>query len=47
MGITIDIEKEIILCLTEEYIAEKIMIAVKEKAGYDSPARSICFTMPI
>lgn len=47
MGITVDSEKEIILCLVEEEISEKIMVAVKEKAGIRTPKHSICFTMPV
>ena len=47
MGITIDSEKEIILSLVEEDVAEKIMVAVKEKAGIASPTHGICFTLPI
>lgn len=44
MGITLDSEKDIILCLTEAAIAEKVMNLVKEKAGRTTPAHSICFT---
>ena len=47
MGITFDSEKEIILILTEDATAQAIMQAVKEKAGIDTPARGICFTLPV
>ena len=47
MGITVDSEKEIILCLSEEATAKRIMAAVKEKAGYGTPAHSVCFVMPV
>ena len=47
MGITVDSEKEIILCLVNENISDRVLAAVKEKAGYDSPAHSVCFVMPV
>ena len=46
-GITIDVEKEMILSLVDGETAEKVMAAVKEKAGLKSPASGICFTMPV
>ena len=47
LGITIDTEKEIVLSLVDGDTAQRIMTAVKEKAGFKSPANSICFTMPV
>lgn len=47
MGITIDSEKEMILCVTDEGTAEKAMLAIKEKVGLKTPAHSVCFTMPV
>ena len=47
MGITVDSEREIILILAEEAMAMEIMLAIKSKMGYESPARSICFTLPV
>lgn len=47
MGITIDSEKEILLCLVEESVAQRVMDTLKEKAGQDTPAHSVCFTMPV
>lgn len=47
MGITIDSEKEILLCLAEEDVADRVMDILKEKAGQDTPAHSVCFTMPV
>ena len=47
MGITVDAEREMILCLIDSATADKVMAAIKEKAGRDSPANGICFTMPI
>lgn len=47
MGITTDVEKEMVLSLVDGETAEKVMAAVKEKAGLKSPASGICFTMPV
>ncbi len=47
MGITIDSEKELLLCLVTDEVAERVMETLKEKAGQDSPAHSVCFTMPV
>ena len=47
MGITVDAEKEMILCLVTEQVADKIMAAVKERAGIKTPAHGVCFTMPV
>lgn len=47
MGITIDSEKEILLCLVTDEVAVRVMETLKEKAGHDSPAHSVCFTMPV
>jgi nitrogen regulatory protein PII len=47
MGITVDTEKEIIVAVTDEEIARKVMAAVKEQVGIDTPAHSICFMMPV
>ncbi len=47
LGITIDTEKEIILSIVEEAVANKIMEAVKEKAGVGTSAHGLCFYMPV
>ena len=47
MGITVDTEKEIVLSIVSGDTAEKIMAAIKEKAGLKSPAKGICFAMPV
>lgn len=47
MGITVDTEKEMIFSIVDEIVAEKVMSAVKEKAGITTPAHGICFTMPV
>ena len=47
LGITVDVEKEMILSITEEHTAEIVMETVKEKAGFISDAHTFCFTMPV
>jgi len=47
LGITVDTEREILLCITDEDTANKAMCAVKDKMGIASPAHSVCFTMPV
>ena len=47
LGITVDVEKEMILCVVDESAAERAMLAIKEKMGIKTPAHCICFTMPV
>jgi len=47
LGISVDLEKEILLILIDTATADKIMLAVKDKFGVDSPAHGVCFTMPV
>ncbi len=47
MGITVDSEKELIVCVADEDTAQKAMKMIKEKMGVQTPVRSVCFTMPI
>lgn len=47
LGITVDSEKEIILSLIEKNIADDIMAAIADNAGFLSPSHAICFTMPV
>ena len=47
LGITIDTEKEIVLSIVTEEVAEKIMQAVKEKAGVGTSAHGLCFYLPV
>lgn len=47
MGITIDMEREIILTLVNKETADKVMAAIKEKAGIHTPANGFCFTVPV
>lgn len=47
MGITVDSEKEIVLCLVDAATADKVMAVVHEKAGPQKPAHTVCLTMPV
>ncbi len=47
LGITIDTEKEIVLSIAEKSVADKIITAVKEKAGVGTPAHGICYYLPV
>ena len=47
MGITIDSEKEIVLCVVKKDIAIRIMDAVKETAGIGTPAHGFCYFSPV
>jgi nitrogen regulatory protein PII len=47
LGIPAESEKEIVLTLASEEIAEKVVAAIKEKSGVESPAHGICLIMPI
>jgi nitrogen regulatory protein PII len=47
MGITVDTEKEIILAVTDEATAAKVMETIKEQVGVKTPAHSVCFLMPV
>ena len=47
LGITVDTEKELLICITDEDTANKAMMAAKEQMGIKTPAHCICFTMPV
>ena len=47
MGITLDSEKEMIICVLEDAISENVVKAVTEQAGIKTPAHSVCFSMSI
>ncbi|MFT4145468.1 MAG: P-II family nitrogen regulator [Mobilitalea sp.] len=47
MGISTDSEKEMILTLTDNETADKIMECVKQYAGFKTEAHGICFTLPV
>ena len=47
LGISVDSEKEMIIILVPDFVADKIMEDVKENAGINSPAHAVCFTLPV
>lgn len=47
MGVTVDSEKELILCVVNEETAEKAMELISKKSGISTPAHSVCFTMNV
>ena len=47
MCITLDYEQEIIISIVEKDTAEQIMADIKEKAGWKTDIRGICYMMPI
>lgn len=47
MGISLSEEKEIIYIVTRTEGKNAIMKAVMDKAGYDSKAKAICFSLPV
>jgi nitrogen regulatory protein PII len=46
-GITVDTEKDMIVCVTDKQSADKAMAAIKEKMGVKTPAHCVCYTMPV
>ncbi|GHU32986.1 P-II family nitrogen regulator [Betaproteobacteria bacterium] len=46
-GIPVESKKEIVLCIASEDVARKVVAAIKEKAGVDSPAHGICLILPV
>ena len=47
LGITLDHEQEIIICIVDRNIAGKIMEDIKEKAGWKTDVRGLCYMMPV
>jgi nitrogen regulatory protein PII len=47
MGIPAESEKEIVLTMASEDTARKVVAAIKENAGINSPAHGICLILPI
>ena len=47
MGISVEPEKEVVICVVEPGVAIKIMSGVKEKLGLGTPANGICFSMTV
>ena len=47
MGISVDREKEIVLTITDDETADKIMEAVNKNKAFKTEAHGICFTLPV
>jgi nitrogen regulatory protein PII len=47
LGIAYEPEKEIIISLVPESMADKIMVAIKERIGINTPSHGLCYTMPV
>lgn len=47
LGITVDPQKEIVIAIVDAETADKAMAIIKEKAGMETPARSVCFSVPV
>lgn len=47
MGITVDAEIEMVLCVVDEITAKKVMAALKEKAGLNTPEHTMSLTLPV
>lgn len=47
MGVTLAAEKEIVYIVTQSAQKNAIMKAIMEKAGLNSKAKSICFSLPV
>ncbi|MBQ8598067.1 MAG: P-II family nitrogen regulator, partial [Lachnospiraceae bacterium] len=47
MGVSLAAEKEMIFIVTKKEQKNDIMKAIMEKAGTDSPAKAIVFSLPV
>ena len=47
LGISVDSEKEMVVSLVSEEVAQKIMMSIKEQSGITTPAHTVCFTLPV
>ncbi len=47
MGISTDSEKEMILTLTDNETADKIMEAIKQNPRFRAVAHGVCFVLPV
>jgi nitrogen regulatory protein PII len=47
LGISIDIEKEIVLSLVDSEVADKILEAIKQNPTFKTEAHGICFALPV
>lgn len=46
-GITVDTEKEIVICIADEKSVEKATKAINKEAGIKTPIHAICFVVPV
>ena len=47
MGIPAESEKEIVLTIAGEDMASKVVTAIKERLGVETPAHGICLILPV
>ena len=47
MGIPAESEKEIVLTIVVEGMVDKVLMAIKEKLGVETPAHGICLILPV
>ena len=47
MGITIDYEQEIVICIAKKDTAQKIMDGVRERMGWKSEAHGVAYMLPV
>lgn len=47
LGINYDPEREIIISVVKDDVALEIMQQLKEKYGHDTPAKAVCFLLPV
>ena len=47
LGISVDLEKEIVLTLIDSEKANKIMESIKQNPAFKSEAHGICFALPV
>lgn len=46
-GISVTPEKEIVMMIVKSDLTEKVLLAVNEAAGLDSPGQGIAFALPV
>jgi len=47
LGITLDHEQEVIISIVDKNLADQIMTDIKEKAGWKTEVRGLCYSMPV
>jgi nitrogen regulatory protein PII len=47
LGTEFEPEEEIIISLVPESIADKIMAAIKDRIGINTPSHGLCYTLPV